>query len=84
MRTGADIASNIGFHQLVDRYVAMPGSAGTEYRLAAVKQLAALGNAFWVALVAPQFSCFAEILIAHPFAISFSRGQMTELDQRAR
>jgi hypothetical protein len=63
----------------------MPGRAGAEHRLSAVKLRAAPASALWLAFTAPQFSSFAEVLVARPLLQVFLlQGQTTELDHRAR
>jgi hypothetical protein len=62
----------------------MPGPAGAEHRLSAVKLRAAPAAALWMALTAPQFSRFAEVPVARPLLqVVLAQGQTTELDHRA-
>jgi hypothetical protein len=62
----------------------MPGPAGAEHRLSAVKLRAAPAAALRLAFTAPQFSSFAEVPVAGPVPQVFlAQGQTTELDYRA-
>jgi hypothetical protein len=66
VRSHGDIASIIGFHQPVDRYVAMPGPSVTGTacpRSNCLRFLVALSG---IALTPPQFNRLAHVSVARP------------------